>query len=96
MPWTSGEISLFIVRHLLGVRFDGDTLVLKPALYAKSPPVKADLRYRKSRLKLEIPGLGAYAFAEVNGQHVEADKNGAIRLPASFDGGTVVFHTVKK
>ena len=23
LPWTSGEISLFVVRHLLGVRFEG-------------------------------------------------------------------------
>jgi hypothetical protein len=31
LPWTSGEVSLFIVRRLLGVRFEGNQIILKPA-----------------------------------------------------------------
>ena len=92
IPWTSGEISLFIVRHLLGVRFEGKTLVLQPALYPGSPPVHADLRFRQSRLKLDIPRAGAVKDADVNGIRVAPDRGGAIRLPEEFAGGTVVIH----
>ena len=91
LPWTSGEISLFIVRHLLGVRFDGATLVLKPALYPGSPPLRADLRFRQSRLKLELPGAGPVDFVEVNGERKSPAPDGAIRFPADFPGGTVIF-----
>ena len=31
LPWTAGEVSLFVVRHWLGVRFEGRRLMLKPA-----------------------------------------------------------------
>ena len=95
LPWTSGEISLFVVRHLLGVGFEGDTLVLKPALYPGSPRLKADLRFRQARLALDIPGAGPVRFAEVNTQRVDPGPDGAIRLPAAFAGGTVVFSTAR-
>lgn len=91
VPWTSGEISLFIVRHLLGVRFEGATLVLKPALYPGSPPLRADLRFRQSRLKLEIPAAGPVDSAEVNGERRLPAPDGAIHLPTDFAGGTVIF-----
>jgi len=50
-----GEIPLFAVRHVLGVRFDGSTPVLKPLLYPGTGPLMADLRFRNGRLKLDIP-----------------------------------------
>jgi len=95
IPWTSGEISLFIVHHLLGVRFEGSQLILKPALYPNSPPMEAELRFRHGRLHLEIPGAGATVFAQVNGRRVSPRSDGAIALPTDFDGGRVVFHTRK-
>ena len=82
-----------MVRHVLGVRFEGDRLVLKPALYPHSPPVVADLRFRKGRLKLEITGAGPVQFAELDGRRIEPDADGAIRLPADFAGGRVVVRT---
>ena len=91
LPWTSGEISLFIVRHLLGVRFEGDQLVLGPALYPGSPPLSANLRFRKSRLQLEIPGAGPFLSAEVDGRKVALRSDGTMALPADFQGGRVVF-----
>jgi hypothetical protein len=96
LPWNSGEISLFIVRHLLGVRFEGATLVLKPALYPGSPPVRADLRFRQGRLVLDIPGSGPFEDAVVNGVRLAPDANGAFRLQENFSGGTVVFHARQK
>ncbi|HOW65912.1 MAG TPA: hypothetical protein P5186_02495 [Candidatus Paceibacterota bacterium] len=93
IPWTSGEISLFIVRHLLGARFEGQTLVLSPSPYPGSPPVRADLRFRSGRLKLELPGPGPFRRAVVNGQFQVPDARGAIRLPSDFAGGTIRFQT---
>ena len=91
LPWTSGEVSLFVVRHLLGVRFEGSQLILKPALYPGSPPVSADLRFRHGRLHLEIPGAGAIRSAEVNGRRMAPRKDGAIALPVDFAAGRVEF-----
>jgi hypothetical protein len=89
LPWTSGEIGLFVVRHLLGVRFEDRRLVLKPALYPGSPPVKADLRFRAGRLRLDISGAGPVLSAECEGRPVEVDRDGAVRLPDDFAGGTI-------
>ena len=74
LPWTSGEVSLFIVRHLLGVRFEGSQVILRPALYPGSPPVTADLRFRRGRLQLEIPDAGPTVFALVNGRAWNREK----------------------
>ena len=95
LPWTSGEISLFVVRHLLGVRFEDKQLVMKPALYPGSPPVSADLRFRQGRLQLEIPGAGPVLSAEVNGQPLQPRDDGMFALPVDFEGGRVVFVTKK-
>ena len=93
IPWTSGEISLFCVRHWLGVHFEGETLVIQPALYPGSPPVSADLRYRAGRLRLRIDGNGPIREARVDGAKLKPDPSGALRLPADFRGGTVVIRT---
>jgi len=93
IPWTSGEISLFCVRHWLGVHFEGDGLVIRPALYPRSPLVSADLRYRQGRLHLELDGSGPIREARVNGKKLKPDAAGALRLPADFAGGTVVIRT---
>jgi hypothetical protein len=90
VPWASGDVTLFVVRHVLGVRFEGDRLTLKPALYPHSPPLVADLRFRKGRLKLEISGAGPVQFAELDGRRIEPGPDGAIRLPPGFTGGRVV------
>ncbi len=88
--WTSGEIALFVVRHYLGVNFEHGALAIRPALYPGSPRVQADLRYRQGRLKLEISGSGPVRSARVNGKKVKLGKDGVLRLPADFTGGTVV------
>ncbi len=95
LPWNAAEVGLFIVRHWLGVHFEGNQLSLKPALYARTGPVAADLRFRRGRLKLEITGSGPIAFAELEGRRIEPDKNGAVRLPVEFAGGRVVLHAAE-
>ena len=89
--WTSGEMALFVVRHYLGVNFEHGALAIRPALYPGSPPVQADLRYRQGRLRLEVSGSGgSVKRARVNGKKVNPGKDGIVRLPADFAGGTVV------
>ncbi len=92
LPWSSAEISLFIVRHVLGIRFEERAVAVRPALYAGSPPVRADLRFRAARLRLEIPAAGPFRFAVVNGRRIKTAKDGTVRLGADFEGGVVSFH----
>jgi hypothetical protein len=87
--WTSGEMALFVVRHYLGVNFEHGALAIRPALYPGSPPVQADLRYRQGRLRLEVSGSGPVKSARVNGRKAKPGKDGILRLPADFAGGTV-------
>jgi hypothetical protein len=91
--WTSGEIALFVVRHYLGVHFEHGALAIRPALYPGSPPVQADLRYRQARLRLQVNGSGPVRSARVNGRKIKVGKDGILRLPPDFAGGTVVIET---
>jgi hypothetical protein len=95
VPWASGDLAVFVVRHYLGVDFEKGQLVLRPALYPNSPPVSADLRFRKGRLRLEIDGSGPILQAFFNGTELKPDKDGALRLPRRFNGGTVVIHAAQ-
>jgi hypothetical protein len=93
MPWASGELAVFVVRHYLGVDFEGGQMILRPALYSNNPPVSANLRFRKERLQLEIDGSGPIRRALVNGKDVKPDEHGALHLPREFNGGAVVIQT---
>jgi hypothetical protein len=92
LPWNSAELSLFIVRHLLGIRFEDREVVVRPALYAGSAPLRADLRFRTGRLRLEVPAHGPFRFAVVNGRQARVGKDGEVRLGAGFEDGSVSFH----
>ncbi len=91
--WSTGEITLFIIRHYLGLRFEGGNLVIQPALYPDSPPVIADLRIRGGRLRLEIEGSGSIKKAIINGKTMMPGADGSIRLGPDFMSGTVVIKT---
>jgi hypothetical protein len=95
VAWTSGEIALFMVRHYLGVRFDGEQMIIRPALFPGSEPLNADLRYRQTRLRLAIDGSGPILSAEVNGTTMRADAQGYLRLPRDFGGGAVSVKTLR-
>ena len=95
VPWTSGEVALFVVRHYLGVGFEHGALAMRPALYPGSPPVQANLRYRQGRLRLEISGSGPVKKAQVNGTKVKPGKDGVLRLPPDFAGGRVLVQAGK-
>jgi len=93
IPWTSGEIALFVVRHVLGIRFERARVVIKPALYPHSPPVSADLRFRKGRLRLKIEGSGNVKRADLDGRKLDRRPDGSIILPAGFASGVVNIRT---
>jgi hypothetical protein len=89
VPWTSGEVARFVVEHLLGVRFEGKRVVVKPAPYPNGQPITADLRFRTGRLRLEIEGWGRMAKASLDGTKLSLRPNGSIILPESFASGTL-------
>jgi hypothetical protein len=93
IPWVSGEITLFVIYHWLGVRFEGGRVILRPNLYPGSPSVTADLRFRKGRLRLQIDGSGPVRTAKVNSIKVKPNTDGSVTLPADFNEGTVILHT---
>ncbi len=96
IPWTSGEVALFVVRHLLGVHFEASAAVIKPALYPESPPISADLRFRNGRLKLAIDRSGAIENAYINGIKTAPRSDGSIVLPDNFTSGTVEIHADRR
>jgi hypothetical protein len=89
IPWTSGEIALFTVRHVLGVRFEGARVVIRPALYPGNASASADLRFRQGRLRLNIVGSGKMKRADLDGNKLEHRSDGSIILPEDFTSGTV-------
>lgn len=89
LPWTSAEITLFTVRHWLGVHFDGGQMVLRPNLYPGSGPVRATLRFRSFTVELHLPGAGRARYATVGGHRVPAADDGSIVVPADFSGGVI-------
>jgi hypothetical protein len=92
IPWVSGEITLFVIYHWLGVRFEGGRGILRPNLYPGGPSVTADLRFHKGRLHLELDGSGPVITARVNGIQVKPNTDGSVTLPADFTGGTAILH----
>lgn len=93
IPWTSGEIALIVIRYVLGVRFEGMSTVIKPALYPGSPGVSTDLRFHRGRLSIEIDGPGPIKKCYVNGKRYSARSDGSIMLPPDFSAGKIIIQT---
>jgi hypothetical protein len=89
VPWTSGEVCFFVIHHLLGIKFDGDRMTIRPNLYPVTAPIIADLRYKQVKVHLEIKGTGAIQRAFVNDKPVSPDHQGRIVLPPDFAGGSI-------
>lgn len=96
LPWSSAEVSYFIVHHMLGIKFKGDKMVIKPALYKTTAPVFADIRYRKGRIQLDIDGNGPVLYATINGIKVKPDNEGCIEVPRTFVSGAIKIFTINK
>ena len=95
VTWPTGELPYFVVRHYLGVGFEDGNVVIHPKLYPNSPPVQANLRFRRGRLCIAIDGAGAIASASLDGKPVAVGADGALRLPGDFAGGSLVVKTQK-
>lgn len=93
VQWTTGEILFFVVRHYLGIEFENSDVVIRPALYPNSPAVKADIRFRKGRMKIDVDGAGSIKSAVVNGKTLSVRPDGSIKLPDNFQSGEITIRT---
>jgi len=89
IPWTTAEVSYFVIHHLFGIKFTGTQMVIKPALYKTNSSVKANIRYRKGRIDLEINRVHGKSYALVNGTKIKPDSNGNFWVPKNFNSGTI-------
>ena len=80
VPWTSAEVTSFVVRHWLGVKISGDELIIKPNLYANTQNVSTDLRFRQERLKIKIDRDGKKEVLSVNGKVLLPTKAGEYKI----------------
>ncbi len=95
IPWTSAEVSYFMVHHLLGIKFKGNLMTIKPVLYKTTAPVKADIRYKTGRFTIDIDGNGPIVEATINGVKLKPNKEGAIEVPTDFKSGKILIFTKK-
>jgi hypothetical protein len=80
VPWTSAEVTSFVVRHWLGVKIAGDELIIKPKLYPDTQNVSTDLRFRLERLKIQIDRNGKKEVMRVNGKVLSPNKGGEYKI----------------
>jgi len=82
LVWASAEVTIFAVRHWLGVAFEGSDLVIRPALFAGQGGCKANLRFRSTRIKIDVDDAGDTAYALVNGKRTLPRRDGSLVIPA--------------
>ncbi len=87
VPWASAEVALFAVRHWLGLSFEGSDLVVRPALFPGEGGCRADLRFRSSRIRLEIDRAGEVNYALINGKKISPRRDGSLLIPAEVLSG---------
>ncbi len=80
VPWTSAEVTSFVVRHWLGVKIIGDELIIKPNLYSNTQNVSTDLRFRQERLKIQIDCNGKKQVLKVNGKALIPNEEGEYKI----------------
>jgi GH15 family glucan-1,4-alpha-glucosidase len=80
VPWTSAEVASFTVRHWLGVRVEGNHIIIKPNLFPGTKTVSADLRFRNERLNINVDQSGKKPVVTVNGRQLKADGAGEFRV----------------
>ncbi len=93
LPWTSGEIIYFVIHHMMGIKFERDSMTIKPALYKNTAPFKADLRYKNGRINFEFKGSTTKNYALVNGIKILPEQTGVYKIPADFVGGDITIFT---
>jgi hypothetical protein len=89
VPWTSAEVVVFTIRHWLGLRFEGNNLILQPNLYPEGSHCKADLRFRSSRIRMEIAHTNEASYAVMNGMKILSRGDGAIPVPPDMLAGAL-------
>jgi len=54
VPWTSAEVTSFVVEQWLGAKVVGNKLVFNPKIFQGTQKVEVDLRFRDSRVRAEV------------------------------------------
>jgi hypothetical protein len=93
VTWPTGELPFFVVRHYLGIGFESGRMTIRPKLFPGSPAVRADLRYRSGRIRVEIDGSGPVRVTTANGKALDVRPDGSVILPEGFETGVVVLKT---
>jgi hypothetical protein len=80
VPWTSAEVTSFVIRHWLGIKIIDNELIIKPNLYANTLNVSTDLRFRGERLKIHIDRNGKKEVMKLNGMVLSPNKAGEYKI----------------
>ena len=80
VPWTSAEVTSFVIRHWLGVKVSGEFLIISPNFYPNTKYASVDLRFRSARLKIEINPDWQKQGLTVNGKLVKCGPEGKCKL----------------
>jgi hypothetical protein len=88
VPWNWGEMTIFFVHHLLGIRPSPTQLSLRPTLLTGLDMMEASIPMRGTVLKMVVRKTAGEPAATVNGKRV-AMQDGKITIPIP-QGETVV------
>jgi hypothetical protein len=84
VPWASAEVIEFAITDWLGLRFEGNNLVIQPNLFPEDHGCRADLRFRSSRLRISVHRAGNALRARVNGITLPPRKDGSFLVAATM------------
>jgi len=91
LPWTLGEMQIFFVTHLLGVRPAPGEIVVRPRLLAGLKKMEARLPLNGHILNLTVQAAGEWS-ARLDGKPV-AMADGALRMPRPARDTTLEIQT---
>ena len=80
VPWTSAEVTSFVMLHWLGMSVDGDYIIFKPNLYPGTSDILADIRFRSVRLNVSLLSEKGKILLKLNGKTYTPDKNRAYKI----------------
>ncbi len=83
VPWTSAEVTSFVVQQWLGISIAGNEIRIRPALYAGDQKVSARLRFRTGFIRIELEQKGKKTSCKVNGKPLRETEKGVFMIKVS-------------
>jgi len=96
VPWASAEVAVFVVKNLLGVTIEKDSIVIKPILFPEDKNVTANLRYHSNRLIINIDKPGNLNYALVNNTKIYPQSVDSIKFPKEMFTGDITIDIITK